>query len=123
MKPLSKSFAEKRVDEARAVIGQRMESLRIRQNKQQQEVWESSNASKATYHRLATGTGNPSFNHFLAVAYELGVLDAIVEAFPEHQISPIQTLENRGQVRQRVKSKIGLLNDRLVGKGEVDSEW
>jgi len=118
-------YIDEKVKAARLIIGERLESIRLRQDKQQADVWQAASSSRNTYQRLIKGHGKPSLNSFLAVAEELGVLDAIVAAIPEEQVSPMQALENSGKRKTRVKRSAKIQEEAVLKyqSGKGDTEW
>ncbi|WP_419812596.1 hypothetical protein [Bacterioplanoides sp.] len=87
---------------ARAEIGRRIESLRIIRDIKQVDLSSNSDVAPKTYRRITKVTGDAGLDGFLAIVNELGLLDAVVAAFPEEQISPMQVLKNQGRPRKRV---------------------
>lgn len=103
---------ESKIKDAREQIARRVESLRIMQNKQQSDIVESGAMSSATYARFIKPDGDVSLNRFLRTMNELGVLGAIIAAIPEEQISPMQVLQNKGQIKRRItRSSLGSQED------------
>jgi transcriptional regulator with XRE-family HTH domain len=95
---------QEKVIKARVEIGRRIESLRIVRNVKQADLSSAADVAPKTYRRITKVTGDAGLDGFLAIANELGVLDAVVAAFPEEQISPMQVLKNHGRPRKRVKT-------------------
>lgn len=82
----------------------RIESLRIRKSKQQKDICKASGVSSSTYSRLISDDGGGvSIEKLFAVLEELGVLDAIVAAIPEEEISPLQYIKNRNNKPIRIR--------------------
>jgi transcriptional regulator with XRE-family HTH domain len=93
-----------KVEKALKEMGLRIESLRIRKTIQQKEICNAASVSPATYSRLVGDDGGSvGVGKLFSVLEELGVLDAVVAAIPEEQVSPLQFIQNKKNKPARIR--------------------
>ncbi|NOX09114.1 MAG: helix-turn-helix transcriptional regulator [Gammaproteobacteria bacterium] len=116
------SMTNKAIAEA---LGQRIEQLRLEQNRTQQQIADEVGLSRVSYRKLVTGQAK--FENIIAVLRVLGKLDLVEQFIPEVTFSPMEQLKLQGKKRRRAKSattsksniKQGSMSDKLVDK-ELD---
>jgi transcriptional regulator with XRE-family HTH domain len=87
-------------------LANRIESLRLRKKIQQKTLITESGISRSTYARLISDDNQGvSIGALFSVLNALDVLDAVVAAIPNQEISPIQVINNQGKVPKRIKLK------------------
>ncbi len=82
-------------------LGQRIEQLRLEQNRTQQQIADEVGLSRVSYRKLAKGKAK--FENIISVLRVLGKLDLVEQFIPEVSFSPIEQLKLQGKKRQRAK--------------------
>ena len=100
-------------------IGERLKSIRLKQNITQQSLSEAANVSLSTVKKIEKGEIR-SFDSLLRLLRTLGKLDILQPLVEEEQLSPNEyfQLVQSSKINQR-KRAAGKLN----GKHQEDSEW
>ena len=102
-----------------AKIGERLRSLRLKQNITQESLGDSANVSLSVVKKVEKGEIR-SFDVLLRLLRTLGKLDVLLPLVEEEQLSPSKyyELKQKTETRHRKRASGKICND---GKGE--SEW
>ena len=102
-----------------AKIGERLRTLRLKQNITQESLGESANVSLSVVKKVEKGEIR-SFDVLLRLLRTLGKLDVLSPLVEEEQLSPSEYYElmQKTDTRKRKRASGKIIND---GKGE--SEW
>ena len=84
-------------------IGHRIKSLRLEQNRTQEDLSKSTMLSLRVIKSLESGKGKLS--SLIAVLRELKALDQLNHFIPEVEVSPLQLVRMQGKKRQRASGK------------------
>ncbi|VAW56243.1 hypothetical protein MNBD_GAMMA07-180 [hydrothermal vent metagenome] len=82
-------------------LGQRIEQLRLEQNRTQQQIADEVGLSRVSYRNLVKGQAK--FENIISVLRVLGKLDLVEQFIPEVTFSPMEQLKLQGKKRQRAK--------------------
>ncbi|AHF68996.1 helix-turn-helix domain-containing protein [Pseudomonas cichorii] len=86
-------------DAIAAVIGERIEAIRLKRNIHQDVVAHEAGISRETYRKIASGKG--TLVNVIAVLRALGELDRLSSMIAEVRASPIQMAKMQGKQRMR----------------------
>ena len=102
-----------------AKIGERLRSLRLKQNITQESLGESANVSLSVVKKVEKGEIR-SFDVFLRLLRTLGKLDVLLPLVEEEQLSPSEYYElmRKAETRQRKRAS-GKINN----EGKEEAEW
>lgn len=85
-------------------IGQRLAQRRVALGFTQSALSQKAGVSKRTIENVEAGASTHLLN-FIRILRELGMLEALIEAFPEPDVSPVLLQRLRGKIRQRASKK------------------
>lgn len=86
-------------------IGRRLSQMRIAQDFSQEQLAKEAGISRRTITRVENGKGT-SLDTLIRVSRVLGVLEFLIEVFPENSIQPVARLKNKERkVRKRARRK------------------
>ena len=94
-----------------AELGQRIRSLRLRNNVTQQQLAEATSLSLNSIKSLEAGKAKLST--LIAVLRELGALQELDNFIPEPGISPLQLAKMQGKKRQRASGRHPLSKENI----------
>ena len=94
-----------------AELGRRLKILRLRKNKTQQVLSESTLLSLNTIKNLEAGKGK--LLNLISVLRELDALEQLNQFIPEISVSPLQLAKMQGKERQRASGKRKMKDDTL----------
>ena len=87
-----------------AMLGRRLDALRLAQNVSQAELAEQAGVSRSTIARIAEGRG-VSLDSFVRVMQALGLGSHLGALLPDPTIRPVERVRYAGRERQRASGK------------------
>jgi len=106
------------------VLGQRIEQIRLEQNRTQQQIADEVGLSRISYRNLVKGQAK--FENIISVLRVLGKLDLVEQFIPEVGFSPIEQLKLQGKKRQRAKpnsSPKNSIKQKSNDDNDQDLDW
>jgi transcriptional regulator with XRE-family HTH domain len=87
------------------IIGERLQTARINQNKTQEDLSLKSGVSLRTIKNIESGSTSSNLKVIIALLRALEMLDQLDNFSPDQKISPIMLAEMQGKKRQRASKK------------------
>ena len=87
-----------------AVLGKRLEAIRLSKNISQAELARQAGVSRSTMTRIADGQ-SISLDSFIRVVKALGLADHLAALLPNPEVRPVELVSRAGQQRRRASGK------------------
>lgn len=95
-------YATAAPEDIEADLGQRLEALRLSQNRNQTQIAEEAGVSRRTITRMENGEG-VSLDTLIRVMRALGVVDRFQILLPDPAVRPVDRIRRKGRTRKHAR--------------------